>query len=125
MLKNKSKINDVLTSSIKDVNSAINVDTVVGTPIKCDNDFVIPISKTTTCLLGGGGEYGKVKIFDKSKTHPFAGGSGALVNVFPIGFLIGKNGRYNFIKTSLDAFDKITETTLDLINKITKGEQIE
>ncbi len=123
MLKNKSqsKINDVLSSPVKHLNNVVDVNTIVGNPINNGKDIIIPISKITTCFLGGGGEYGKVKIFDKSKAHPFAGGSGAIVNVAPTGFLICKNGNYEFVKSSPDTFDKVAEKTIDLVQKISEG----
>ena len=40
---------------------------------------------------------------------------GAFVNMSPTGFLISKNGSYNFVKSSPDIYDKIAEKTFDFI----------
>lgn len=122
MQKNsKHKIDKVLSTALNSINDSIGVDSIIGKPITCGSDVIIPVSKITACCLGGGGEYGEVKIFDKSKSHPFAGGSGAVVNVAPIGFLIGRNGKYEFVKSAPDIYDKIAEKTIDILDNISGG----
>lgn len=115
MKNSKSKINDILTAVEGVKLNGLNGNTVLGEPVFIGNDVIIPVSKITTCVLGGGSEYGKVKLFSNNKTYPFAGGSGSLVNVTPTGFLIGANGKYDFIKSNNDIYDKIAEKTFDII----------
>ena len=123
--KQKSKIDKVIGSNSKVIAEGVDVKSVIGEPISCGNDVIIPVSKITTCYLGGGGEYGEVKLFSKNNTHPFAGGSGTIVSVSPLGFLIGGNGNYNFVKSTPDILDEIAEKTFDTISKITGENQNE
>ena len=59
-----NKINKAIETAIKSLGTIIDVNTVVGKPIKTENgDYVVPISKVTIGVLAGGGEYGKV-VFD-------------------------------------------------------------
>ena len=115
MKNSKTKIDKILSTSNKLNNYGLDGNTVLGSPIYVGNDVIIPVSKITTFTLGGGGEYGEVKLFSKSSSHPFAGGSGALVNVSPAGFLIKSGNKFDFIKSSPDIYDKIAEKAFDLI----------
>ena len=115
MKNSKTKIDKILSTSKTLNNYGVDGNTVLGSPIYVGNDVIIPVSKITTLTLGGGGEYGEVKLFSKSNSHPFAGGSGALVNVSPAGFLIKSGDKFDFIKSSPDIYDKIAEKTFDIL----------
>ena len=118
MKNSKSKIDKILSNNDKLNSNNVDANTVLGKPIYVENDVIIPVSKITTFTLGGGGEYGEVKLFSKNSSHPFAGGSGALVSVTPIGFLIGSGSKYNFIKSNEDVYDKITDKAFEILGGI-------
>ena len=75
-MKEKNRINQTISSLIQNLNEIIDVNTVVGSAIKQDNDIIIPIAKITLCQLSGGGEYGKVTIFSKNNEVPYSAGNG-------------------------------------------------
>ena len=65
-LQNENKINDAIVSTLKNLSNLVDVNTVIGKPIKNDNgEYVVPISKVTIGVLAGGGEYGKINVFSK------------------------------------------------------------
>ena len=60
--KANNKIRDLMTTAMKDLNSLIDVNTVVGKPVKVDHTTsIIPITKVTMGFMTGGGEYGEIK----------------------------------------------------------------
>lgn len=122
MLKEKkSSSKDYIVKSIKEFTDVLSPNSVIGSPIVTPNGAtVIPILKTTIGYLGGGGEYGEIKLFTKEKSHPFAGGSGAIVNMSPCGFLHCYNDSVNFIKVDDDIADKVFDKTQEYINKVIK-----
>ena len=66
----KNKITNVIESTFKNLSNIIDVNTVIGKPIKTeDGEYVVPISKVTVGVLMGGGEYGKVTIFKKNEDN--------------------------------------------------------
>ena len=82
-------INNLIDSSVVTLNQLADVDTVVGKPIITASGFqVIPFSKVTMGCLSGGGEYGDVKVVKETDSMPFAGGSGSVVSMKPMGFII-------------------------------------
>ena len=119
MLKEKKQSSkEYIVKSIKEFGDVLSADSVIGTPFTTpDGNTVIPVLKITVGYLGGGGEYGDIKIFTKEKSHPFAGGSGALVNMSPSGFLISNSSGVNFIKVDSDIADKVFEKTTEFVSK--------
>ncbi len=111
-----NKIRDLMTTAMKDLNSLVDVNTVIGKPVKVDEDTnIIPITKVTMGFMTGGGEYGEVKAIKSDKTLPFAGGSGAVVSLKPSGFLIEKNSGVQLLSVADDAFSRIIESVDNFI----------
>ncbi|MBQ4099547.1 MAG: sporulation protein YtfJ [Clostridia bacterium] len=109
--KSNNKIRELMASTMKDLNSLIDVNTVVGKPFKTeDGNTVIPVSKVTLGFMTGGGEYGEVKPFKKDKSIPFAGGSGAVVSLKPSGFLVDNGSQVSVLSVSDDLFSRVIES---------------
>lgn len=123
MRKNENKTAEVINASLKEFGGYVDADLILSKPQRLDGGVTIfPVSKVTFGFLNGGGEYGEIKLFSKEKSHPFAGGNGALVNLSPCGFLIMKNGCFEFIKVGETALESVAEKTIDLIKNIIKNE---
>lgn len=77
---------DLLKLSNESLKSLINVDTIVGAPVKLENNItVIPISRIKCSFVAGGTEFEKNKNVEQL---PFGGATGGNVNIIPIAFLI-------------------------------------
>lgn len=117
--KTENKLNYVIDTVMKDLGMLIDVNTVVGKPLKTDDgSFVIPISKVTMGFMTGGGEYGEVKILKKDKALPFAGGSGAIVSMKPIGFLVNDGNGYKILSANHEPYEKILDAATDLLSTV-------
>ena len=118
MQKNSAdKINEVVSNAIKNLNDIIDVNTIVGRPIKTEEgNTLIPISKVTFAILGGGGEYGKLNVFRKNNELPFSAGNGAIVSLNPSGFLIkDKNNEYKILSITNNSYQALLEKTAEII----------
>ena len=118
--KDNNRINDVLETAMKNLGGLIDVNTVVGSPIKTEEgDLVIPVSKVTFGILSGGGEYGKLNIFQKNSDLPYSAGNGAIVSVKPCGFLLQRSGaEYKVLPVSDDALSGVLDKTVDFISRL-------
>ena len=95
--KERTKINSAIETAIKNLGAIIDVNTVIGTPLKNDDGSVIvPVSKVTFGILTGGGEYGKINIFNKGADLPYSAGNGAVVSLKPCGFLVKNAGSSDY-----------------------------
>ena len=84
-----NRIVNLIETTFKNLSELIDVNTVVGSPIKTeDGECIIPVSKVTIGVMMGGGEYGKVNIFKKALDLPCTAGNGAIISVKPCGFLL-------------------------------------
>lgn len=111
-----NRISNVIETTLKNINGLIDVNTVVGKPIKTEyGDYIIPVSKVTVGMLVGGGEYGKINIFKKAEDLPYSAGNGAVISVKPCGFLIKEGDKYKVLSVSNSSYDKIIEKASDLI----------
>lgn len=120
-IKETNKIKDLMSSSMNDLSDMTDVNAVVGKPIYTpDGTTVIPICKVTMGFMTGGGEYGEVRQLKNDKDSPFAGGSGAVISMKPVGFLTSNNDGVRLISTDKDVHTKLFETAEEFFEKIKK-----
>ena len=116
-----NKINKVIETTLKNLNGLIDVNTVVGKPLKTDDGkYVVPISKVTVGILMGGGEYGKVSIFKKESDLPYSAGNGAIISVKPCGFLIKDDSKYKIVSVSDNPYEKLIEKATNFMSELNK-----
>lgn len=118
-LLDQNKVNTVFQTAFENLSNITDVGTVVGKPIKLDeNTTVLPVSKVTFGILSGGGEYGKTGVFKSSNDLPFSAGNGTIVSLKPFGFLVKEQGNFvKLISTEKENFEKILDIAYDLIEK--------
>ena len=119
--KKDDKIRKLTTTAIKDLGSMIDVNTVVGKPFTTpDGSTVIPVTKVTMGFITGGGEYGEIKRLNTCRDSQFAGGSGAVISMKPIGFLASSDTGVKLISTDKDVYTRLFDTVEEFIEKIKK-----
>ena len=125
-MANEHKIPEIIRSSMENIRSMVDANTIVGDPIPATNGTVIiPISKVSVGIASGGVDYNPKK---EAQPRPqnFGGGGGTGVSVIPVGFLVcDKDGDVEFLnvvnKGKPDPVDQIAdfvERTPDIIAKI-------
>ena len=124
-MANENKIPEIIKSSLENIRSIVDANTVVGDPITTDvGTTIIPISKISVGIASGGVDYNDKS--ERQKPQNFGGGGGTGLSVSPAGFLvIDKNGEVEFINVGMkgkpDPVDQIAdlvERTPDIIAKI-------
>lgn len=119
MSEKNQKINNLIDSSIHNLDNLADVNTVIGKPITTASGFqVIPFSKVTMGNLSGGGEYGDVKVVKEIDSLPFAGGSGAVVSMKPMGFLIDDGNSCHILRITDEPIDNLIERAGEIVRDI-------
>ncbi len=119
--KKKNKIRELMAASMEDLSGLTNVDAVVGKPVTTpDGTTVIPVCKVTVGYMTGGGEYGDAKTIKAGNQNPFAGGSGAVVSMKPVGFLTSGIGGVKLISAEKTVYEKLFDSVEQFIDKIKK-----
>ncbi|MBR2329745.1 MAG: hypothetical protein IKA40_00705 [Clostridia bacterium] len=119
MSEKNQKINHLVDSSIQNLNQLADVNTVIGKPfITASGHQIIPFSKVTMGNLSGGGEYGDVKVVKEIDSLPFAGGSGAVISMKPLGFLIDDGKGCQILRITEEPIDNLIERAGEIIKDV-------
>ncbi|MBE7079432.1 MAG: sporulation protein YtfJ [Clostridiales bacterium] len=119
MAEKNQKINSLIDSSLGRLDELADVNTVIGKPITTASGFqIIPFSKVTLGNLSGGGEYGDVKIVKETDTFPFAGGSGAVVSMKPMGFIIDDGKSCKVLRLTDEPLDNLIERAGEIVRDV-------
>lgn len=123
-------IENLMKTAMNSIKDMVDVNTIIGNPIKTENNMcIIPVSKVCFGFGAGGTEYDKEMKKKKDDIeneleYPFGGGSGAAVKINPIGFIIidsSNIGAPKFIPVEhSDAIDKLLDYVPDLMEKANK-----
>ncbi len=119
MSEKNQKINALINSSLEKLDSLTDVNTIIGKPIITASGFqLIPFSKVTLGNLSGGGEYGDVKVVKEADAFPFAGGSGAVVSMKPMGFVIDDGKTCRILRIGEEPVDNLIERAGEIVHDI-------
>ena len=117
------KISNLIQSSFEKLDSLGDVNTIIGKPITTASGFqLIPFSKVTLGNVSGGGEYGDVKVIRETDEFPFAGGSGAVVSMKPLGFIVDDGKTCRILKVTDEAIDNLIERVGEIVHEVISKE---
>ena len=111
---------NMLENTIAKIREMVDVNSVVGEPITAGDVTIVPISKVSIGLGGGGSDFTTKNSGDKE--NPFGGGVGAGVKVTPVAFLVIKEGSVRVLPVAAPAnttADRLVEMVPDTLDKIT------
>lgn len=119
MAEKNKKINTLIDSSLEKLDSLADVNMIIGKPIVTTSGFqLIPFSKVTLGNLSGGGEYGDVKVVKETDAFPFAGGSGAVVSMKPLGFIVDDGKTCRILKITEEPIDNLIERVGEIVHDV-------
>ena len=119
MAEKNEKVNSLIDSSVSNLETLVDVNSVIGKPILTASGFqIIPFSKITLGNLSGGGEYGDVKVVKETDSFPFAGGSGAVVSMKPMGFIIDDGKTCRIMRVTDEPLDNLIERAGEIMRDV-------
>ena len=110
---------NMLENTIQKIREMVDSNSVVGEPITAGDVTIIPISKISIGLGGGGSDFVSKNV--NRQENPFGGGVGAGVKVTPVAFLIVKEGNVRMLPVAAPASttaDRLVEMVPDTLDKI-------
>lgn len=110
------KVENVLNSAIDGLKNMIDVNSVIGEPVKLsDTTTVIPVSKVSMGFVSGGSSFGKT-----SSNDNFGGGAGGGIKISPVAFLVVNDGNVRLVNVSdcPDQTDKLLSKIPELIDQV-------
>ena len=111
------KLPNMLESTIAKIRELVDSNSVVGEPITAGDVTIVPISRISVGLGGGGSDFST----KHSANQDFGGGVGAGVKVTPVAFLVIKEGSVRMLPVANPAnttADRLVEMIPDTLDKI-------
>ena len=118
----ENKIQDIIKTSLENLRSMIDANTVIGNPISTESGTtIIPVSKVSMGFASGGLDYnGKIVKPTPAPTgaQNFGGGGGTGLSVVPVGFLVvGADGSVSMINVGDKIPSDPVEQIVDLVER--------
>ena len=89
-MANENKLEEVIRTSLENIRSMIDADTVIGEPIATESGTtIIPVSKVSVGFATGGVDYDG-KSTAAGRPQNFGAGGGTGLSIHPVGFLVVK-----------------------------------
>jgi len=113
MSQSQGHIEGILNSSLENLKTLVDVNTIIGDQIITpDGTVVIPVSKVTFGFASGGSDLPTSKPKDM-----FGGGSGAGVTIQPLAFLvISPNGNVKMLQ--MEKFDGSVDRAVNMVPEV-------
>lgn len=111
----ENKISGLIDTTIGNLRTMVDADTIIGTPITVEGITLIPVSKVAFGMATGGSDFP-----NKSNMAVFGGGGGAGVSINPVAFIAIKDGEVRMmpIYNELTTVDKAINMAPDLFDKV-------
>ena len=110
---------NMLNTTIGKIREMLDANSVIGEAIVCDGITIIPISKLSVGLAGGGSDFVSKNV--NRHENPFGGAVGAGIKVTPVAFLIIKDGSVRMMPVANPASttaDRLVEMIPDTLDRI-------
>lgn len=121
MAENKQHpIGNLMSTTMEKIREMVDVNTIIGQPIRAENVTIIPISKVTFGFGSGGSDF-TTKNQKPDADNAFGGGSGAGVSIVPVAFLIVKEDTVKLLPVTPapgTTVDRVVEMVPELVDKV-------
>ena len=121
-MANENKLQDIIQTSLENIRSMVDANTVIGNPINTESGTtIITISKISMGFASGGMDFSG-KHAEAKETHNnaknFGGGGGTGLSISPVGFLIvGKDGKVEMLNTGVAESKDLLEQVANLLER--------
>ena len=120
MASSENKLQEIIQSSLENIRSMIDANTVIGNPISTPSGTVIiPVSKISMGFASGGMDFnGKNEEAMRARLQNFGGGGGTGLSIAPVGFIVvGADGSVDMINVGMEAQNGAIEQVAGVIER--------
>ena len=110
-------LNELMKTTLESMRAIADANTIIGAPIHADGVTMIPVSRLSFGVAGGGSEF-----TTKKPEANFGGGSGASAKLEPVAFLIVRDGSVKLLPVApppATTVDRVIETVPEVVDKVT------
>ncbi len=117
----RSPLSQLMQSTIEHMRAMADANAVVGAPIQAEGVTLIPVSRLSVGVAGGGTEF-STKKQPVGGDNAFGGGSGASAKLEPVAFLVVREGSVKLLPVApppATTIDRVIDTVPEVVDKVT------
>ena len=112
-------LSELMATTIQQVRTMADANTIIGAPIHADGVTLIPVSRMSFGVGGGGTEFSTK---NQTTANNFGGGSAASAKLEPVAFLVVRDGGVKLLPVApppATTVDRVIETVPEVVDKVT------
>ncbi len=117
----KNPISELLRTTMESVKAMADANTIMGAPIRAEGVTLIPVSRLSFGVAGGGAEF-TTKKSPSGPDNPYGGGSGASAKLEPVAFLVIRENNVKVLPVApppATTVDRVIDTVPEVVEKVT------
>lgn len=114
-------LQSLLSTTMENIHNMVDANTIIGTPIKAEGVTLIPVSRLSVGLLGGGSDF-TTKNQKPDQENTFGGGSAANAKLEPVAFLVVRGDSVKLIPAAPiygTAIERVIDAVPEMLDKVT------
>lgn len=115
----KNSISQLMETTMEHIKAMADANTIIGTPIQAEGVTLIPVSRMSFGVGGGGTEFAT----KQSANQNFGGGSAASAKLEPVAFLVLREGTVKLLPVApppATTVDRVIDTVPEVVDKVTE-----
>ena len=119
-MEKSNSLSELISTTMEHVRTMADANTIIGTPIQAEGVTLIPVSRMSFGVAGGGTEFSTKK--QPAGDNSFGGGSGASAKLEPVAFLVVKEGSVKLLPVApppATTVDRVIDTVPEVVDKVT------
>jgi len=115
-------LSELMKSTLEQLKTMADANTIIGAPIHAEGVTMIPVSRMSFGVAGGGTEFSTQKQ-PAGSAPSFGGGSGVGAKLEPVAFLIVRDGGVKLLPVApppYNTVDRVVETVPEVVDKVTE-----
>ena len=119
-MENNHPLSELMRTTLDSVRAMADANTIVGAPIQADGVTLIPVSKLSFGVAGGGTEFTTKK--QPAGDNAFGGGGAASAKLEPVAFLVVRGESVKLLPVApppATTVDRVIETVPEVVDKVT------
>ena len=120
-MEKSNPLSELMRATMEQIRAVADANTIIGAPIQAEGVTLIPVSRLSLGVAGGGTEF-STKKQQAGGDNAFGGGSGASARLEPVAFLVVRGDSVKLLPVApppATTVDRMIETVPEVVDKVT------
>lgn len=119
-MEKSNPLSELMRATMEQLRAVADANTIIGAPIQAEGVTLIPVSRLSLGVAGGGTEFSTKK--QPAGENSFGGGSGASAKLEPVAFLVVRGDSVKLLPVApppATTVDRVIEAVPEVVDKVT------